>query len=39
MTAKPVRAAVVGIGWWSDVLADAVKRGTSVEIVTCFTRS
>ncbi len=39
MAAKPVRAAVVGIGWWSDVLADAVKRGTSVEIVTCFTRS
>ena len=39
MIAKPVRAAVVGIGWWSDVLADAVKRGTSVEIVTCFTRS
>jgi predicted dehydrogenase len=39
MAAKPVRAAVVGIGWWSDVLADAVKRGNSVEIVTCFTRS
>lgn len=39
MTNKPVRAAVVGIGWWSDVLADAVKRGTSVEIVSCFTRN
>ncbi len=39
MSHKPVRAAVVGIGWWSDVLADAVKRGSSVEIVTCFTRS
>lgn len=39
MAGKPVRAAVVGIGWWSDVLADAVKRGSSVEIVTCFTRS
>ncbi len=39
MAVKPVRAAVVGIGWWSDVLADAVKRGNSVEIVTCFTRS
>ena len=39
MTTKPVRAAVVGIGWWSDVLADAAKRGSSVEIVTCFTRS
>jgi predicted dehydrogenase len=39
MTAKPVRAAVLGMGWWSDVLADAVKRGTSVEIVSCYTRS
>ncbi len=39
MSAEPVRVAVVGIGWWSDVLADAVKRGNSVEIVTCFTRS
>ena len=39
MAVKPVRAAVVGIGWWSDVLADAVKRGNSVDIVTCFTRS
>ena len=39
MSNKPVRAAVVGIGWWSDVLTDAVKRGSSIEIVTCFTRS
>ncbi len=39
MAVKPLRVAVVGIGWWSDVLADAVKRGNSVEIVTCFTRS
>ena len=39
MTVKPVRVAVLGMGWWSDVLADAVKRGTSVEIVSCFTRS
>ena len=39
MSHKPVRVAVVGIGWWSDVLADAAKRGSSVEIVTCFTRS
>lgn len=39
MSAKPVKAAVLGIGWWSDVLTDAVKRGTSVEIVSCYTRS
>ena len=39
MSTKPVRAAVLGMGWWSDVLADAVKRGSSVEIVSCYTRS
>lgn len=39
MTVKPVRVAVLGMGWWSDVLADAIKRGNSVEIVSCFTRS
>lgn len=39
MSNKPVRVAVLGMGWWSDVLADAVKRGTSVEIVSCYTRS
>ena len=35
----PVRAAVLGMGWWSDVLADAVKRGTTIDIVSCYTRS
>jgi predicted dehydrogenase len=27
------------MGWWSDVLADAIKRSTKIEIVSCFTRS
>ena len=36
---KPLRVAVLGIGWWSDVLADACKRSSNFEIVTCFTRS
>jgi predicted dehydrogenase len=27
------------MGWWSDVLADAIGRGESIEIVSCFTRS
>jgi len=27
------------MGWWSDVLADAMKRSDRFEIVTCFTRS
>jgi len=34
-----VRVAVVGIGWWSDVLADAIKRSQMLEVVACFTRS
>ena len=36
---RKVRAAVVGVGWWSDVLADAALRGDSVDIVACYTRS
>jgi predicted dehydrogenase len=27
------------MGWWSDVLADAVGRSSAIEIVTCYTRS
>jgi predicted dehydrogenase len=27
------------MGWWSDVLADAIKRSAKLEIVTCFSRS
>jgi predicted dehydrogenase len=38
MTA-PVRVACIGMGWWSDVLADAIKRSSKIEIVSCFTRS
>ncbi len=36
---EPVRAAAIGIGWWSGVLADAVPRGTNLRLVTCTTRS
>ena len=36
---EPVRVASVGIGWWSNVLADAVARTPEIEIVSCFTRS
>ncbi|MFT5182500.1 MAG: putative dehydrogenase, partial [Alphaproteobacteria bacterium] len=40
MSATPFRVASLGIGWWSDVLADAVQRtGDRIEIATCFTRS
>jgi predicted dehydrogenase len=27
------------MGWWSDVLADAMKRSRELEIVSCYTRS
>jgi predicted dehydrogenase len=27
------------MGWWSDVLSDAIKRSDQMEIVACFTRS
>lgn len=36
---KPLRVAVLGIGWWSDVLADACKRSDRFDIATCYTRS
>jgi predicted dehydrogenase len=29
----------VGMGWWSDVLADAMKRSNRFEIAACYTRS
>jgi predicted dehydrogenase len=36
---EPVRVACIGMGWWSDVLADAVKRSSKLKIVACFSRS
>ncbi|HEX5213100.1 MAG TPA: Gfo/Idh/MocA family oxidoreductase [Pseudolabrys sp.] len=37
--ADPVRVACIGMGWWSDVLADAVMRSSKLKIVACFSRS
>ncbi len=37
--ADPVRIACIGMGWWSDVLADAVTRSSKLKMVACFTRS
>jgi len=34
-----LRVASVGIGWWSDVLADAIKRSSALDIVACYSRS
>jgi predicted dehydrogenase len=39
MSNAPVRVAVLGMGWWSDVLSDAIKRSSELEIVACFSRS
>lgn len=39
MSSDPVRVASVGIGWWSDVLADAIQYSSQITIVSCFTRS
>ena len=35
-----LRAASIGMGWWSDELADAVQgKSDAIRIVTCYTRS
>ncbi len=39
MSAEPVRVGALGMGWWSDVLADAIGRTPKLEIVACYTRS
>src|SRR5437879_2303473 len=39
MTSEPLRVACIGMGWWSDVLADAIKRSGKLTIAACYTRS
>jgi predicted dehydrogenase len=39
MTVEPLRVACIGMGWWSDVLADAIQRSGKLKIVACYTRS
>ena len=40
MNSTSFKVASLGIGWWSDVLAEAsLRTGGRVEIVSCFTRS
>lgn len=39
MSGYPVRVASIGMGWWSDVLADAVQRTPKLQIVSCYSRS
>ncbi len=39
MSFKPINVACLGMGWWSDVLADAIQRTDKINIVSCYTRS
>jgi predicted dehydrogenase len=34
-----MNVACIGMGWWSDVLADAIQRSGKLKIVSCFSRS
>jgi predicted dehydrogenase len=39
LAASALRTAVVGLGWWSDVLAQAARRSGRIELVACYTRT
>ncbi|HWF94456.1 MAG TPA: Gfo/Idh/MocA family oxidoreductase [Xanthobacteraceae bacterium] len=39
MGIAPLRVACIGMGWWSDVLADAIQRSGQIEVAACYTRS
>jgi predicted dehydrogenase len=39
VSAAPLRVACIGMGWWSDVLADAIVRSGKLKIAVCYTRS
>jgi predicted dehydrogenase len=36
---EPLRVACIGMGWWSDVLADAIQRSKKLKIAACYTRT
>jgi predicted dehydrogenase len=39
LASEPLRVACIGMGWWSDVLADAVQRSGKLRVTACYTRS
>jgi predicted dehydrogenase len=39
MAFAPLRVGCIGLGWWSDVLADAIRRSGKLQIGACYTRS
>ena len=34
-----MKVACIGMGWWSDVLADAIQRSKKLTIAACYSRS
>jgi predicted dehydrogenase len=36
---NPLSVACIGLGWWSDVLADAIQRSGKLRIAACYSRS
>src|SRR3954464_6333478 len=34
-----MKVACIGMGWWSDVLADAIQRSGKMTIAACYSRS
>lgn len=34
-----MRVASIGLGWWSDVLADAIQRSGKLQLAACYSRS
>jgi predicted dehydrogenase len=39
MSSEIVRVASLGLGWWSDVLAEGITKANGIEVVSCYTRS
>jgi predicted dehydrogenase len=39
MPHEPLRVGCIGMGWWSDVLADAIQRSGKLTIAACYSRS
>ena len=39
MALEPLRVGCIGMGWWSDVLADAMQRCGKIRMVACYSRS
>ena len=35
----PLTVACIGMGWWSEVLADAIRRSGKLRIAACYSRS